>query len=113
MTTYEITCRVSEYRPTEVMLLVNGTPIFSVPYQVARQVARAMLQQALRAEGQDDHKKQMQVVDVAAALQGGCPFPLTGDPAVIAEAAKLLPGAGNIPDGSKVGTPMLVGHRGS
>jgi len=104
-----VRCCVTGKDNTRVALILNGVCVGDFPYQVAIAVGRALTQVGVKASNNDPQNANKLAEDVAIAWQAGMPFPLTGDSRIIMEAAKHLPGAGNIPEGSRVGTPVIMG----
>ena len=112
--TKQLTVRLEGNRyDLRVVLLLNGRVLVSMPYLAARELARALLVQAGRADGMI-HAPEI-IADQALLFRAGSPFAITRRPALLHEARKLaqddptlrraLPGR-TIPEGS-VGMPSI------
>ena len=100
-----------------VLLIQGGRTVLDLPWDAAKDVAKAMRLQAARAE---QTAKVVQVIaDQALLIRKGIPLSLTPNPEVFAEAGKeaahdrnlrrYLPGG--VPSGVKFGMPRLFGRR--
>jgi len=92
-----------------VLVLQDGKVLFDMPYEAALQLAKALqakakcCEQLVRAE--------RVIADQVVLLKAGVPLNLSGPlPKIFTEAAKQLPGAGNVPSRMKVGTPGVTQH---
>jgi hypothetical protein len=85
---------------------LDGKLWIECPYQIARSLATLVYQKGKEIEEEVQYVKTAE--GQAVLLQAGAPFALTGNQKIIQEAAKLIPGAGNIPSTSVVGRPTVT-----
>ena len=106
---------------TDVVLIAGNKRFFSLPWNAALVLARAITTQAQRAE--ELAKREQIIYDQAILTRSGAPFGLTNNPTMLKEAAneaawntklrRYITGqsAKGIESQSIVGTPTIIGGK--
>lgn len=107
---------IARQEGSRVLLIFNGKLVATLPWQAAKDVAKAIHMQSKAAEEFD---KALTVIgDEAFLIRTGAPFSLTSNPKIRQEAFKesqylnQLPAPPLIPSSECVGTPTIIGHPG-
>lgn len=108
--------RIRQEGPRVLLIDAAGRTVADMPARAALDVARAIRQQALRAE--EVAEAERIVAEHALLLRVGAPFGLSSDPAIQAEAAKeaawnsdlrrYLPGG--VKSTGELGVPRVITH---